>query len=208
MTIPKAKKPVYKTKNGVVADRILSLRRIPISSIIPRKNRWRKHPKRQKDLLTSLLQEIGFTQPIVVTPSRQKKNEEQFILLDGHLRLEILTELQAAAKSKSPPKIPALVLQLSQKEERALAIFSDYTTQLSQKDKAELASLSKSIESKNKQILASLEKIEQQDRNARQRKVAVPEFHHIQIECTDEEEQREVYDLVKRKGYSCRILTL
>jgi len=87
-------------------DRITGFDRIPAKSIKPHPHNFRTHPERQRNIVTGLLNEVGWIDAVIV-------NETTGNLIDGHLRLE-----QALAMDND---VPVLFVKLSEAEE-ALAL--------------------------------------------------------------------------------------
>jgi len=70
------------------------IRVVPIAAILPMANVqpcMRKSKKYQR--IRSSIHEVGVVEPIVVYPKQAPDNSEQYLLLDGHLRLDVLQEM-------------------------------------------------------------------------------------------------------------------
>lgn len=67
-------------------DRVVELQRVPASQLASNLKTWRTHPISQQDTLRGLLLEIGISAAITV------ERPEGVVLLDGHLRTEIISE--------------------------------------------------------------------------------------------------------------------
>jgi hypothetical protein len=70
------------------------VRVVPIAAILPMVNvqpATRKSPKYRR--IRSSIEQVGVVEPIVVFPKQRPDNTEQYLLLDGHLRLDILREM-------------------------------------------------------------------------------------------------------------------
>jgi len=70
------------------------IRVVPIASILPMANvppAMRKSKKYQR--IRSSIHEVGVVEPIVVYPKPTSDKPEQLLLLDGHLRLDVLQEM-------------------------------------------------------------------------------------------------------------------
>ena len=70
------------SKRFPIRDRIQELRRVPARDLMPHPKNYRKHPERQKRLLSQLFGEIGYADALLAyeTP------EGRLQLIDGHLR--------------------------------------------------------------------------------------------------------------------------
>ena len=98
-------------KRKTIRDRVKKLRRVKASELVPHPGNWRTHPKEQRDALRGLLAEIGFCDTLLV----RELADGRFGIIDGHLRAEILPEME----------VPVLVLDLSEKEAKKLLLSLD-----------------------------------------------------------------------------------
>lgn len=70
------------------------VRVIPIAAILPMANVQPATRKSQKyRRIRSSIEQVGVVEPIVVFPKQRPDSTEQYLLLDGHLRLDILREM-------------------------------------------------------------------------------------------------------------------
>jgi DNA modification methylase len=91
-------------------DRVIELRRVPSSDLLPNPKNWRTHPKAQKNALRGLIDEVGFAGAALA----RKGPDGELILIDGHLRKDALPG----------EHIPVLVTDLSEGEaEKVLATY-------------------------------------------------------------------------------------
>ena len=110
-----------------IKDRIVEFIRVPASSLVPHPSNWRKHPKRQQDLLRSTLEQIGYADASVA----RRLPDGTLQLLDGHLR-----------KDTTPRQdVPVLVVDLDDQEAALFLATHDPLSTLAETDSALLASL-------------------------------------------------------------------
>jgi hypothetical protein len=105
---------------------------------------WRVHPKRQQDVLSDVLSEVGFVQNVVV-------NERTGYLLDGHLRVLLLLR-----DFGEDAEIPVTYVDLSEEEEKLVLATIDPIASLAAADTDALAKLLADIEAPTEQISALL----------------------------------------------------
>lgn len=72
-----------------IRDRVVELRRVPASDLLPNPANWRRHPKAQREALQGVLEEVGFAGAVLA-----RETSDGLMLIDGHLRAE--TALVAA----------------------------------------------------------------------------------------------------------------
>ncbi len=127
-----------------IRDRIIDLRRVPASSLIPNPKNWRKHPQAQQDALRGALAEIGYASALLA-----REVPEGLKLIDGHLRAET-----------TPDEIvPVLVLDVDEKEADKLLATFDPLSAMAEADSAKLDELLKSIETESPALQEMLDKL-------------------------------------------------
>lgn len=102
-----------------IRDRIRGLARVPVSRIRPNPKNWRTHPEAQRNALRGVLADVGVVDAVLVRPCDQAALEAlaaqqdspeafaawfaayrgDFMLVDGHLRVEELQTHQGYVKS-------------------------------------------------------------------------------------------------------------
>ena len=65
-------------------DRIVELRRVPASELIPSPLNWRRHPKAQREALRTMLDRVGYVDAVIA-----RKTSDGLVLIDGHLRADL-----------------------------------------------------------------------------------------------------------------------
>ena len=63
-------------------DRIVDLRRVLASELVPHPENWRTHPERQRRVLADLLAEVGIADAVIAF----EREDGRLQLIDGHLR--------------------------------------------------------------------------------------------------------------------------
>jgi hypothetical protein len=69
-------------------DRVVELRRVKASDLLPNPRNWRRHPPRQVAALRGLLKEIGFAGAALAVETK-----DGLMLVDGHLRQELAGDI-------------------------------------------------------------------------------------------------------------------
>lgn len=185
-----------------VRDRIRELRRVRAGDLRPHPRNWRTHPQRQRDALRGVLAEIGYADALLV----RELDDGGLQLIDGHLRAETTPEAE----------VPVLVLDLDEQEADKLLALHDPLAALAGRDEAALSELLQDMETENQAVQELLEELAapavlplSTDEHPQQpREVDVPETWQLLVDCRDEEDQRQLYEQLKRQGYHCRVLTL
>lgn len=93
-----------------IRDRVVELRRVPASSLRANASNWRRHPGRQRQVMTTMLKEVGFAGALLARQTEDGTLE----LIDGHLRADVSDDAQ----------VPVLVVDVDALEaKRLLATF-------------------------------------------------------------------------------------
>lgn len=88
---------------------------------------WRVHPKLQQDVLSDVLDEVGWVQRVIV-------NRTTGHMVDGHLRAQL-------AISRGEPSIPVTYVELTVEEERKILATLDPLAAMAATDEEKLAEL-------------------------------------------------------------------
>jgi DNA modification methylase len=107
-----------KKQPTVTRDRIVELRRVKASELKPHPLNWRSHPKKQRDAVNGLINEVGYAAPLVA----RQCEDGTLQLIDGHLR----ADLTPAAE------VPVVVLDVTEKEASKLLAALDPTTNMAE----------------------------------------------------------------------------
>ena len=148
----------------MLKDRVIGLKKVKGSSLIPNPMNWRKHPEKQKSALKAILEEVGIVGALLVYETALG-----LMLIDGHLRAEQLTD----------DLVPVLVLDVTEEEANLLMVTHDPITALGEADAMALSDLSSAIQFTNpilekfkEEFLAGLE-------NIKMEKIAPEEFPEV-----------------------------
>lgn len=111
------------------ASRIVGSAQIDPKTLLDKANplNFRKHPKAQQEVLSGLLNEVGWLTRIIVN----RRNDK---LIDGHARVQV-------AAAENQPWVPVEYVDLSDAEERLVLSLFDATTEMAEVDVEELRTL-------------------------------------------------------------------
>jgi len=112
-------------------DRIIELRRVAASSLLPHPRNWRKHPSPQADVLRGLLDEIGIANAVIA-----RDTPDGLQLIDGHLRRDVVGD----------EEVPVLVVDLDEHEAEKLLATLDPLAGMVTADMTVLTELLGSVE--------------------------------------------------------------
>ncbi|QGJ71052.1 ParB domain-containing protein [Planctomycetales bacterium 10988] len=181
-------------------NRIRELRTMPANQLMPHPHNWRGHPPVQRQAMQQVLQEIGIAGAVLA----RKDEEGRVHLIDGHLRTELLGEME----------IPVLLLDVDETEAAKLLLSFDPITGLAESDPALISELIASLPEEDRAFAESFEKLITDNSSTEQLpemscpEVSVPAVYQVLVECEDEAAQREIYERMRQEGYRCRVLTL
>ena len=174
-----------------VRDRIREFRRVPASSLRPNPRNWRKHPSKQKRILSNVLEQIGFADALLV----RECDDGVLELIDGHLRLETTPDQE----------LPVLVLDVDEREANQLLLSHDPLTALAETDVAQLNDLlaEADLDTADLRILFSEFDFSEP---APDQTDQLSEAYEILIKCENEAAQAELLQHLTAEGYECRAL--
>ena len=69
----------------LIKDRIVELRRVEASTLLPDPKNWRRHPPAQAVALRTVLAEVGWADACLA-----RQTDRGLVLIDGHLRRGLL----------------------------------------------------------------------------------------------------------------------
>lgn len=188
-----------------IRDRIKELRRVPARQLRPNPKNWRTHPSAQQDALRGVLAEIGYAGALVA----RELDDGALELIDGHLRAETTPEMI----------VPVLVVDLSAEEADKLLATLDPLGAMAGVDVEALETLLADVQTDNAAVQEMLAEVVNNARlkdghfengSAEQspHEVNVPALFQIVVECSNEDEQRKLYERLTAEGHKCRVLTL
>lgn len=128
-----------------IRDRIVGLRRVLASELVPNGKNWRRHPKAQRDALRGVLAEVGYAGALIA----RELEDGRLMLIDGHLRAETTPEME----------VPVLVLDVTEAEADKILLTLDPLSAMADADADALNALLLSVEAESeavKEMLAEL----------------------------------------------------
>lgn len=114
-----------------IPDRIVGLRRVRASDLIPHPLNWRKHTNAQASALRSMFAEVGFVDALIA-----REVDGGLELLDGHLR----------AETAPTAEVPVLIVDLSDEEAAKVLATLDPISAMASADADKLDELLDGIE--------------------------------------------------------------
>ena len=185
-----------------IRDRIQELRRVRAGDLIPHAKNWRTHPESQRNALRGILAEIGYADALLV----RELADGGLQIVDGHLRAETTPESQ----------VPVLVLNLSEEEAEKVLLTHDPLAAMAEVDQQQISDLIQSHEFDSEHVNSMFDTLHNEtqidnqiaEEASNQSEIEIPELFHVVVECSDEQEQRLLYERMRGEGYRCRVLTL
>lgn len=174
------KSPAHPT----IRDRIAGLIRVPKTRLRPNPRNWRLHPEQQRRVLRAVLGDVGIVDAMLVRPTDpaalaelrklDKGNAEAFakwaavykgtyMLADGHMRLE---EIDAE-------EVPALVLDIDEREEAEVLATLDPITNMAKTDTEMFAALAGEIDNAHDDVIALMDNLSGESKGGRDAVVEV-----------------------------------
>jgi hypothetical protein len=179
-------------------DRIIELRRVRASELLPHPRNWRRHPPRQREALRGILAEVGFADALLA----RELPDGRLQLIDGHLRAETAPD----------QLVPVLVLDVNEIESAKLLASLDPLAALAEADGAKLDALLEVFQTENAALAAMLDELAESagagTPGPSQREPEIPEVWQVVVACRSEDEQRELFDRLIEQGYDCRVLVM
>ena len=188
-----------------IKNRIKDFRLVPSRELRPNPKNWRSHPAAQRDALQGILAEVGIADAVLV----RELADGSLMLLDGHLRAEILPDQD----------VPVLILDVTAEEADKILLTHDAITGMAEIDDERLAALMESVEFEATAILEMLNEMaavlpdDEGGENAETGKPepkdkSVPEMLQIVVTCRDIGHQEELYEWLTAEGLVCRLVNL
>jgi DNA modification methylase len=109
-----------------IRDRIKELRRVKASTLLKNPKNFRKHPKKQKRLLTQLLGQLGYADALIA-----RETPQGLELLDGHLRVD----------TTPTAIVPVLIVDLNDDEAKLFLATLDPLAAMAETDTAKFSEL-------------------------------------------------------------------
>src|SRR5690349_19902940 len=126
-----------------IRDRIKELRRVRAGDLVPNEKNWRRHPEHQRSALMGMLQEIGYSDALLVRELPDGKLQT----IDGHCRADLTPDVM----------VPVLVTDLNDQEAKKLLATLDPLAGMAETDGKALSALLAEIETSSPSVQALLE---------------------------------------------------
>ena len=175
-------------------NRILRHVRMRAGDLVPHELNPRVHSDAQRHALELLYDEIGFARSLLAYPLADGRLK----LIDGHLR----------ATMNPDQEVDVEVLDVNDAEARALLLAIDPLAQLADYASDTLDQLRQNVEADSAAIKSLWEVLEQASERTK-RDLArtieeLPEQFFVLVECTDEEQQRDLLKRFHEEGLTCQ----
>jgi DNA modification methylase len=128
-----------------IRDRVVELRRVKASELVPHEGNWRVHSKAQEAALKGLLEEIGYADVLLA----REDCEGALRLLDGHLRRKVTPNQM----------VPVLVLDVTEEEGNKILLTLDPLATMAEGDQAAVAALLKTVQTDSVAVASLFERI-------------------------------------------------
>lgn len=179
----------------------LRLEWMKAGELTPNPLNWRKHPPGQLAALKATLDAVGWAGSLLY-------NEVTGRLIDGHARREVV-----------PPEtlVPVLVGRWTPDQEQRLLASLDPLAGMAVPDIDALAAIMPAIPADaalaglKEHLEGLMESLAPEDADAgpsADKPAAVPELHHVVIDCDGEATQIALFERLKAEGLKCKMYTL
>lgn len=121
-----------------IRDRIVGLRRVLASELVPNGKNWRRHPKAQRDALRGVLAEVGYAGALIA----RELEDGRLMLIDGHLRAETTPEME----------VPVLVLDVTEAEADKILLTLDPLSAMADADAEALKALLENVATEDEAV--------------------------------------------------------
>ena len=184
-------------------NRIKAHRKVKVKDLVPHELNPRVHSDDQREALRGLLGEIGFARSVLA----YELPDGRLKLIDGHLRR---SEIDPDAE------IDVEVLDVTDDEARKLLLSIDPLAALADYDNSALEQLREITATDNATLAALWSNLHQQDQAAKEkledatrqpRQQLTKEQFLVLIECTSEQDQLQMLQMLMSRGVKCRALT-
>jgi hypothetical protein len=184
-----------------IRDRIKELRRVRAADLLPNPRNWRTHPAQQQDALRGVLSEIGYADALLA----RELPDGALMLVDGHLRAETTPD----------SVVPVLVLDVDEAEADKILLTHDPLAGMATVSRDQLNALLAEVQTESaavRELFASLASEGGAWNGGREipdtPEIDIPECYQVVVECSDESDQKAIFERMREEGYRCRVLTL
>ena len=186
-----------------VRDRIIELRRVKASKLLPNPKNWRRHPDHQADALRGVLSEVGYAGALVA-----RETPDGLVLIDGHLRAETTPDAI----------VPVLILDVTEAESDTILATMDPLGAMAHLDGDAFTELMESVTFDSAAVGDMLEALgsgsyepltplpEPVAPAPRPDSDNYSEQFGVIVVCDGEKHQSDVYEELRAKGYNCKVV--
>lgn len=181
---------------GDQAREPLRLEYIDPKTLSPNPANWRRHPAEQRAALSEVLGMVGWAGALLY-------NEATGRLVDGHARLELAGD----------EPVPVLIGSWTADEEAMIVVTFDPIGAMATADAERLASITPPLiglahDAGLEGLSSLLEGLAGASPAVRDLSAQLTRSYQVLIECTDETQQRALFDECEQRGLTCRLLIL
>lgn len=130
-------------RRPAVRDRVVELRRVPARELIADERNWRRHPESQSTALRAMLADVGIADAVLA-----RETDQGLVLIDGHLRKEILPD----------EVVPVLVLDVDEAEAGKLLATLDPLAAMAETDQKAFDALLEQMAIDDRELVSFLAK--------------------------------------------------
>lgn len=183
-----------------IRNRVKELRFVRAGDLRPHPLNWRTHPDNQRAALSGILQEIGYADALIA----RVDGDGELELIDGHLRQDLTPDME----------VPVLVTDLSESEGKLLLATLDPLAALAEADAKQLDALLHDVQVASQDIADVLTRMASDAGilplcdDIVSPEIDIVRQFAVLVECDDETNQRQVFEMIREKGYKCKLLTL
>ena len=184
-----------------IRNRIKDFRLVPSKELRPNPKNWRSHPPSQRNALKGILAEVGIADAVLA----RELEDGTLILLDGHLRTEVLPDQE----------VPVLVLDVTAEEADKILLTHDAITDMAEIDEEQFELLMESVHFESDAVEQMLHEMmgetpddETESEGSSPPEKSVPEILQIIVTCRDIDQQGKIYERLTAEGLECKLANL
>ena len=137
-----------KPKPPTIRDRVVELRRVKASTLIPNEKNWRRHPPGQQEALRGVLADIGYADALLAREVKEN-GKKRLQLIDGHLRRDTTPDAV----------VPVLVLDVTEEEADKILATLDPLAAMAEADHVALKALLATVTTGDEGLKALLDSL-------------------------------------------------
>ncbi|GIW83085.1 MAG: hypothetical protein KatS3mg105_4892 [Gemmatales bacterium] len=176
-------------------NRIVGHCRMRAGDLIPHEWNWRRHPRRQRQVLRDLLREVGLARSLLA----YRRPDGKLQLIDGHLRRDLDPDLVVDVE----------ILDVTEEEANKLLLSLDSLAALAETDSAaaeQLRQLTATQSQALDNLWRTLAQASASTADTRPNSSALHDQFFILVECRDEQHQAALLEKFHSDGLVCRAL--